>query len=122
MSTPAQEVRRQVRAARELRGWDQIHLAKAAGVSRGTVQRLERGFALTEGKESRIERVLGWKIGSLDRIRGGGEPISEAAQNVPPTDPEERAIYDSMFPLPHEERMATVRHVMESRRHRGTGT
>lgn len=111
-----------MKAARVARDWDQVDLARHAGVSRGTVQKLERVGVLSEENEYRIEHALGWEEGSLDEVRSGGKPIVKAAQNVPPTDPEERAIYDSMFPLPHEERMATVRHVMESRRHRGTGT
>ncbi|MBB3666386.1 MULTISPECIES: helix-turn-helix domain-containing protein [Prauserella salsuginis group] len=74
MGSDGQGVRRYVRAAREEHDWSQIGLAKAARVSRGTVQNLENGLRLSEGKESRIEKALGWKLGSLDRIRNGGEP------------------------------------------------
>lgn len=75
MDMAGQRVRRHVRAERELRGWNQIELAREAGVSRGTVQRLEDGVHLSEGKESKIEAALGWEVGSLDSIRADGKPI-----------------------------------------------
>lgn len=75
MDSAGINVRRYVRAERELRGWNQIDLAEEAGVGRGTIQRLEDGVRLSEGKESRIESAFGWAIGSLDVIRDGGEPV-----------------------------------------------
>lgn len=80
MSNAAQRVRRAVKAARVARGWDQIELAAKAGVSRGTVQKLERGERLSEENEYRIEGALGWTPGSLDRIRAGLGPIQAQEQ------------------------------------------
>lgn len=75
MRTPAERVRKYVRAAREARKWSQYDLAReAGGISRTTVKALEDGAVLREGKESAIEDALGWRIGSLDQIREGGEP------------------------------------------------
>ncbi len=82
MGSPGQSVRRHVRSAREERRWSQIDLAREAGVSRGTVQNLENGIRLSEGKEAKIERALGWKIGSLDRIRSGGDPVPDDSGDI----------------------------------------
>lgn len=100
MGNAGQEVRRHVRAAREECGWSQIGLARAARVSRGTVQNLENGLRLSEGKESKIEKALGWKIGSLDRIRNGDEPVvaddAIAADLSPRDDYEEEVVASSL--------------------------
>src|SRR5690606_2513139 len=76
MDTPAERGRRYVRAQREQKKWSETQLATAAGVSRSTIQRLEAGRVLREGKEAAIELALGWEIGDIDRIRQGGEPRS----------------------------------------------
>lgn len=84
MDTPAERVRRFVRAQREQKKWSETQLATAAGVSRSTIQRLEAGRVLREGKEAAIELALGWEIGDIDRIRQGGEPHSvNKADRVP---------------------------------------
>lgn len=83
MDRAGQRVRRHIRAARELRGWNQIDLAREADVSRGTIQRLEDGVRLSEGKESKIESALRWRLGSLDAIREGGEPTPILAAAKP---------------------------------------
>lgn len=69
--SPRSAVRRQVRAERERHGWSQTDLAKAAGVSRGSIANLEGGSRLTEGKESKIEAALDKPLGWLDSLRSG---------------------------------------------------
>jgi transcriptional regulator with XRE-family HTH domain len=76
MRTPASRVRRYIRAERQRRGWSQADLASAAGIkSRTTIQNLENGSELREGLEAAVEEALGWKVGSIDALREGGEPI-----------------------------------------------
>lgn len=86
MDASGLRVRRQVRAAREIRGWRQVDLAREAGVGRRTVQRLEDGERLGEGKESKIEAALDWQIGSLDEIRADRQPIPVPTQETPLAD------------------------------------
>jgi transcriptional regulator with XRE-family HTH domain len=93
-------VRRQVRAERESRGWSQSDLARAAGVSRGTIANLERGMRLTEGKEAKIETALGKSVGWLDDLRSGrvSESVDFGDATVParstPVDPETGTLRD----------------------------
>lgn len=88
--SPRSTVRRHVRAEREQRGWSQSDLAKAAGVSRGTIANLESGMHLTEGKEAKIETALGKPIGWLDDIRAGRvtatADFNEPTPDTPPTE------------------------------------
>lgn len=71
-------VRKWMRLERKRRGWGQMDLAEAAGIkSRTTIQQLENGQQRSEGVEGAVELALGWKLGSLDRIRAGLEPIAE---------------------------------------------
>lgn len=81
VTNPSQDVRRQVKAARSRRGWTQRDLAKAAKVSRGSIQNLETGMKLDETTESKIEEALGKPTGWLDQLRAGHE------SEVPPTSP-----------------------------------
>lgn len=75
-----------MRAEREQRGWTQADLAKAAGVSRGTIANLERGMHLTEGKEAKVEAALGKPVGWLDDLRTGR--VTEAVDFSPVSTPE----------------------------------
>lgn len=98
MSNGGQNVRRHVRAAREDREWSQYDLAQAARVSRGTVQNLENGLRLSEGKEAKIEKALGWKIGTLDRIRNGEEPEEgTSSETITPRDDFEQQVLSSVL-------------------------
>ncbi|MFJ8842989.1 helix-turn-helix domain-containing protein [Streptomyces cyaneofuscatus] len=65
-----------IRTARKARGWTQHQLAEVAGIGFSTVQRLESGVPFTRRPPSldRIERALGWKVGSADAVLAGGEP------------------------------------------------
>lgn len=60
-----------IRAARIRRGWRQIDLAKAAGVSTGTITRLERGHAgrMTIEMVRRVAAVLDIRVELLPRSR-----------------------------------------------------
>lgn len=86
-----------------------MDLARAAGIkSRATIQKLEGGLKLSEGLEGAIEEAFGWRIGSLDRIREGGEPIlADAGGELVPRDEFERKVVDSILPL--EEKLEWVR-------------
>lgn len=84
MRTPAERVRKYIRARREQLKWSQTDLAReAGGISRTTVKSLEDGSALREGKEAAIETALGWQIGSIDAIRQGGEPTMAERSRIP---------------------------------------
>lgn len=57
-------------------------LADAANVSRDRVNKLENGERISLNLMSRVENVLQWEPGSLDRLFGGGEPaIKGVAEN-----------------------------------------
>ena len=49
---------RQMRAARALLGWDQKHLAEAAGLSLPTIQRMEKGEGNVRGVVESLVRVV----------------------------------------------------------------
>ncbi|MFE7727488.1 hypothetical protein ACFU5D_17035 [Streptomyces anthocyanicus] len=49
--------------------------AKAAGTSKGTWQRVEKGLHLRETNYVKIDGLLQWALGSCLRILEGGEPI-----------------------------------------------
>jgi transcriptional regulator with XRE-family HTH domain len=79
--TPAMDDQRlgaAVRLVRTRRGWRQIDLANAAGVSRSTVSRIERGHfgsvsvdairAVAAALDIRIELRARWRAGDLDRL------------------------------------------------------
>lgn len=86
-----------------------MDLARAAGIkSRATIQKLEHGLRLSEGIEGAIEEALGWKIGSLDHVREGGEPmLADAGGELVPLDDFERKVVESILPL--EEKIEWVR-------------
>lgn len=111
--------------AREADGYKfRPSFAAAAGVSLRSLTALELGEPTVGATTLRaVGRTLStWTADTPQSVLEGG-PIPPTAQlAAPPIDPEERAIYDSLFPLSHEERMQTIAVVMEQRRHRGTGT
>jgi hypothetical protein len=49
--------------------------ATAAGISKDTWARVERGLDVQEPKYTQIERALGWATGSCMAIAEGGEPV-----------------------------------------------
>lgn len=75
-----------VRSAREALGLSQEQLAAVAGVSRSTVQGLERGrVPKSEAPSSlpHIERALGWPAGTALEVAEGAEaPDVNAPKNV----------------------------------------
>lgn len=101
----------------------QKDFAQRAGVDSKQIIRIEQGKVEPRaGTLDGLDTASLWEPGTALAILNDREPPGRSVQNVPPADPEERAIYDSLFPLPHDERMRTVAVVMEQRRHRGTGT
>ncbi|ONK09506.1 helix-turn-helix transcriptional regulator [Streptomyces sp. MP131-18] len=66
-----------IRQARATRGWRQIDLADAAGVTESTIQNLEAGtrtYTRLPQSLKAIERALGWAPGSAVSIVDGGDP------------------------------------------------
>lgn len=69
---------RQLRALRRRRGWRQIDLARAAGVSQSLVSDIERGHLervaigtlhdLSAAMDARTNLSLSWRAGDLDRL------------------------------------------------------
>lgn len=49
--------------------------ATAAGISKDTWGRVERGLVVLEVKYAQIDRALGWASGSCIAIAEGGEPV-----------------------------------------------
>lgn len=64
--------------ARAERGWSQARLAGAAGISIGTVKRLEAGHERGRMPTGvpHIEKALGWEYGSVRDVLDGGYPTS----------------------------------------------
>lgn len=64
---------------KELGMRSQVALAEVSGISRSTVQALERGAASPERKTLRmLEAALRWAGGSTTAILAGGDPVSTA--------------------------------------------
>ncbi|MCP3820134.1 helix-turn-helix transcriptional regulator [Streptomyces sp. A3M-1-3] len=65
-----------IEAARDTKGWTQVALAEAAGVSESTVQNLESGKGRKRMPSSlpKVERALGWRPGSGEAVLAGGDP------------------------------------------------
>lgn len=93
VTNPSRDVRRQVKVARSERGWTQTELAKAAKVSRGSVQNLENGMRLDESTEAKIESALGKPAGWLDQLRASAASSSEDAP-PPLIDPDSATLAD----------------------------
>lgn len=49
--------------------------AKTAGISKDTWQRVEEGQEVRESTYAKVDRTLGWSIGSCVTISEGGEPV-----------------------------------------------
>lgn len=58
------------------RGWTQQQLADALGVTVKTINTLEGGRAkgMRAGTKARLEDVLGWIAGDVDRVLAGAQP------------------------------------------------
>lgn len=102
-------LRLHIRARRtELGDLSQGDLAAKAGVVRNTVAKLEKGLKLEESAETKIERALGWRLGSIDAIRGGGEPTlleaGETTMNPPMRRDVNTDALASMLLVTHERR------------------
>ncbi|MFF0277520.1 multiprotein-bridging factor 1 family protein [Streptomyces sp. NPDC004330] len=76
-----------VEAAREAKNLTQVALAEKAGVSESTIQNIESGKERTRVPASlhKVERALGWKPGSGERVLEGGAPEVEEATAPPPS-------------------------------------
>ncbi|MFD8919426.1 helix-turn-helix transcriptional regulator [Streptomyces sp. NPDC059569] len=69
---------RAVKEARTRRGMTQNQLSDAAGVSRATLQNLERGGHIRQLNLAKIETLLGWAQGSGQAILDGASGPIEA--------------------------------------------
>ena len=76
-----------IRSARRARGWTQHDLAAEADIGFSTVQRLEgaKPFSRRPPSLDRIERAFDWKVGSVDAILAGGDPVPAARDDIEAT-------------------------------------
>jgi len=78
------EVGRIVARRRLELGMDAAQLARSAAVDPKTVASLEHGERWPRDRSrAAIEAALGWKAGSLDDIRAGGEPTAAVVVGEP---------------------------------------
>lgn len=59
-------------------------IAKAAEVSKGTVQRVEKAMPIRETNYVKIDRMLDWAPGSCMAILRGGNPVTVEESNDSP--------------------------------------
>ncbi|MFI6986111.1 helix-turn-helix domain-containing protein [Embleya sp. NPDC050154] len=88
-----------VRAARSARGLNQDELAELAGVSRATLQVIERGVGFTRIPASvfRLENTFDWGPGVVQDILAGGDPpTGERSSSASQPPMRERAFADGM--------------------------
>ncbi|TVL89833.1 hypothetical protein [Streptomyces sp. SAJ15] len=64
-----------VKSRRHELGITRLAAATAAGMAKGTWQRVEEGAPVREMNYAKIEKVLRWASGSCIATRGGGEPL-----------------------------------------------
>ncbi|MEU2236111.1 helix-turn-helix domain-containing protein [Streptomyces vietnamensis] len=86
-----------IEAARETKNLTQVALAEKAGVSESTIQNLESGQERKRVPASlhKIERALGWKPGSGERVLEGGEPEEQQEETAaPPSDLPLRIVHE----------------------------
>jgi Predicted transcriptional regulators len=76
---------RLVRERRTDLGLTQAEVHSAGGPSPATLYLLERGRrgAYRPQVLRRLERALGWRAGSIRRVRAGGQPVLDGADEVP---------------------------------------
>ncbi|MET9956688.1 helix-turn-helix transcriptional regulator [Streptomyces sp. NPDC006339] len=79
---------RAIESTRTARNLTQVALAQKAGVSESTIQNLESGAERTRVPASlhKVERALGWKAGSGERVLDGGDPEIEEESAAAPSD------------------------------------
>lgn len=84
-----------MRAERGRRKWTQEDLRLAAGVSRGSIQSLEKGLVLSEKIEAVVEEALGAPVGTFNAIRNGeyDAPAQPAPLGFAPQNETEEAIW-----------------------------
>lgn len=68
--------------------------AKAAGTSKGTWQRVERGEAIRATNYAKIDQLLGWAPGSCIAVLEGREPIASRPAEQAGVDISERPVRD----------------------------
>ncbi|MFJ5785403.1 helix-turn-helix domain-containing protein [Streptomyces hydrogenans] len=85
-----------VEAAREAKNLTQVALAQKAGVSESTIQNIESGVERKRVPPSlhKVERALGWKHGSGERVLEGGVPDLEEETGAPPSDLPLRIVHE----------------------------
>lgn len=68
--------------------------AKAAGTSKGTWQRVERGEPIRVTNYAKIDALLGWAPGSCIAVLEGREPIASRPSEAAGADISERPVRD----------------------------
>jgi DNA-binding XRE family transcriptional regulator len=73
-------------AARKSAGLTQAALAERIGVTRTTVQAIERGVGADKptGTMRSYARFVGWPDGAIEAVLAGGDPLSALAENDAP--------------------------------------
>lgn len=68
-----------VDAERARRGYSLVGFARACGVGKTTIDKLvhSRRSSYDPGTLAAVETALGWRLGSIDRIRRGLEPLDD---------------------------------------------
>lgn len=79
-----------LQAAREAKGMAQTELGDAVGVSRSTVQAIERGKSFKKPTPTvrSLARAVGWTDDSVDTVLDGGEPTLAGAAPPPEAAPQ----------------------------------
>ncbi|MFJ9037406.1 hypothetical protein ACIRF8_12565 [Streptomyces sp. NPDC102406] len=56
--------------------------AAAAGISKDTWRRVEEGLEVQEAKLAKVDKALGWTVGSCVTVAEGGEPLLADRRDV----------------------------------------
>jgi hypothetical protein len=84
--TPRPDLDRLARHARTRRhdlGLPMTALAAKAGLSKDTYVRIEHGKRVSAGSYAKAEAALGWGVGTVRGVLGGGEPAVAQPAAVP---------------------------------------
>jgi len=97
---------RVAKARRLALGLARIRAAQLAGISKDTWLRVEDGRPVREVKYAKVDRVLGWAVGSCMAIAHGGSPTPVEQSGADPS--------VTLADVSDAERVDTARRVIES--------